>query len=182
MEPQSEEGIQRLEEPVSRTTLKSWGGLPIEISEKSVGDSQLVYRMKAISDQRTLGIEEVLHGNEVATILVDRGLAEHLLGVLLGADTHVLLTKASHVVTDVVLLLRSSISGDRYACYLDGELTSCSDRGTFWSFILWTAALADPSSAVAAAIELPFIIAITTMCNDLMGMEKGKVEVEEEQS
>lgn len=47
---------------------------------------------------------------------------------------------------------------------------------------MWTAALADPSSAVAAAIELPFIIAIRTMCDDLMGMEKGKVEVEEEQS
>lgn len=35
MEPQSDEGIHRLELPVSRTTLNSWGGLPMAISEKS---------------------------------------------------------------------------------------------------------------------------------------------------
>lgn len=36
-------------------------------------------------------------------------------------------------------------------------LTSCSDRGIFWSFILWTAAEAEPSMAVAAITEAPFI-------------------------
>lgn len=35
MELQSVEGTQRLELPVSRMTLKSWGGVPREISEKS---------------------------------------------------------------------------------------------------------------------------------------------------
>jgi hypothetical protein len=30
-----DEGTQRLELPVSRTTLKLWGGVPMEISEKS---------------------------------------------------------------------------------------------------------------------------------------------------
>jgi hypothetical protein len=29
------EGTQRFEEPVSMTTLKVWGGVPISISEKS---------------------------------------------------------------------------------------------------------------------------------------------------
>lgn len=36
-------------------------------------------------------------------------------------------------------------------------LTSCSERGTFLSFILWTPAEAEPNSAPAAMRELPFI-------------------------
>jgi len=35
MEPHLEEGTQRLELPVSRTTLNSCGGVPIVMSEKS---------------------------------------------------------------------------------------------------------------------------------------------------
>lgn len=35
MELHSDDGTQRLELPVSRTTLKFWGGLPSEISVKS---------------------------------------------------------------------------------------------------------------------------------------------------
>lgn len=35
MEPHSDDGTHRLELPVSRTTLKTWGGVPTEISEKS---------------------------------------------------------------------------------------------------------------------------------------------------
>lgn len=35
MLPQDWEGTQRLELPVSRMTLKSWGGVPMLISEKS---------------------------------------------------------------------------------------------------------------------------------------------------
>jgi hypothetical protein len=35
----STEGTQRLELPVSRTTLKVWGGVPMVISEKSVNES-----------------------------------------------------------------------------------------------------------------------------------------------
>jgi hypothetical protein len=37
-------------------------------------------------------------------------------------------------------------------------LTSCSESGTFLSFILWTPAEAEPNSAPAAIIELPFIL------------------------
>lgn len=37
MLPHSWEGTQRLELPVSSTTLKLWGGLPMVISEKSGG-------------------------------------------------------------------------------------------------------------------------------------------------
>lgn len=36
MLPHSWEGTQRLELPVSRTTLNVWGGVPMVISEKSV--------------------------------------------------------------------------------------------------------------------------------------------------
>lgn len=35
MEPHDFDGTQRLELPVSRTTLKGWPGVPISISEKS---------------------------------------------------------------------------------------------------------------------------------------------------
>lgn len=35
----STEGTHRLELPVSRTTLKVWGGVPMVISEKSVNES-----------------------------------------------------------------------------------------------------------------------------------------------
>lgn len=36
MEPHSDDGTQRLELPVSRTTLKVWGGVPMVISAKSM--------------------------------------------------------------------------------------------------------------------------------------------------
>lgn len=36
MEPQSEDGTHRFELPVSRTTLNSCGGVPMEMSEKSM--------------------------------------------------------------------------------------------------------------------------------------------------
>ena len=39
MDPHSLDGTQRLEEPVSRTTLNVCGGVPIAISEKSRGMS-----------------------------------------------------------------------------------------------------------------------------------------------
>lgn len=37
------------------------------------------------------------------------------------------------------------------------RLTSCSDSGTFWSFILWTPAEAEPSSAPAASRPVVFM-------------------------
>lgn len=36
MDPHSDDGTQRFELPVSRTTLKVWAGVPILISEKSI--------------------------------------------------------------------------------------------------------------------------------------------------
>lgn len=44
MEPHSEEGTHKLELPVSRTTLKLWGGVPIVMSEKS-GEQLVVVMM-----------------------------------------------------------------------------------------------------------------------------------------
>lgn len=53
MELHSEEGTQRLELPVSRMTLKSWGGVPRETSEKSrCCQKQLVLR-EAMSHKGT---------------------------------------------------------------------------------------------------------------------------------
>lgn len=44
MEVHSDDGTHRLELPVSRTTLKLWGGVPREISEKS---DKLVWMISA---------------------------------------------------------------------------------------------------------------------------------------
>jgi len=48
----------------------------------------------------------------VATLWLDGELAEHLLGVLLGTDTHVLLAKGLDVFTDVVPLLNMIVSSE----------------------------------------------------------------------
>lgn len=86
------------------------------------------------------------------------GLLEHLVGVLLGANTHVLLAESLHVLANVCALLRWLLV-ERMVESLDmTPLTSCSERGTFLSFILWTPAEAEPNSAPAAMRELPFIL------------------------
>jgi hypothetical protein len=47
-------------------------------------------------------------------------------------------------------------------------LTNCSDSGTFWSFILWTPAEAEPSSAAAARQREFFILveALQPICDE----------------
>ena len=85
-------------------TLKSCGGVPREISEKSTALSA-AYR-DAMSDveraQLTLSIQEVAHGDSVVrAVLVDGSLLEHLIGVRLGSDAHVLLAKVLDMSVDV---------------------------------------------------------------------------------
>jgi hypothetical protein len=52
MLPHCWEGTQRLELPVSRTTLKLWGGVPMVISEKS-GQGQLGMKSIEFNDTYT---------------------------------------------------------------------------------------------------------------------------------
>lgn len=77
---------------------------------------------------------------------------EHLLLVALRSDAHVFLAKGADMVVDVgVLLIQvSNVSGESTLMMRSGLLTSCSARDTFWSFILWISADAEPSSAAAA--------------------------------
>jgi hypothetical protein len=55
--------------------------------------------------QLTLSVEEVADGDWVAALGVERRLAEHLVDVLLGTNTHVLLTESLHLLANAVLLL-----------------------------------------------------------------------------
>jgi hypothetical protein len=54
-----------------------------------------------IMGRLTLGIQEVADGDGVAALVVDRGILEHLIGVGLGADAHVLLAQMLHMSIDV---------------------------------------------------------------------------------
>lgn len=54
----------------------------------------------------TLGIQEVVHQHVMATGRVDGSVMEEIL-VLLGANSHVLLTQVVHVSIDVVCVLGS---------------------------------------------------------------------------
>ena len=68
MDPQSVDGIHRLELPVSRTTLNSWGGVPIEMSEKS---SEVSLCLLVIGSERlTLCVEEVADSDWVTALWV----------------------------------------------------------------------------------------------------------------
>lgn len=77
MEPHLEDGTQRLELPVSRMTLKVWGGVPTLISEKSVDWLDGVYENCKLRDL-TLSVQVVLNGDRV--ILLDADLLALLLG------------------------------------------------------------------------------------------------------
>ena len=100
MEPHSEDGTHKLELPVSRTTLKDCGGVPMVISEKSAGIVRCI--QASIAYGLTLSIQEVAHRHRVAClVLVSGGLLEHLIGVRLGADAHVLLTEVLDMSVDV---------------------------------------------------------------------------------
>lgn len=100
MEPHSDDGTHKLELPVSRTTLKVCGGVPMVISEKST--IMVKWIRTSIADGLTLSIQEVAHGDSVVrAVLVDGSLLEHLIGVRLGSDAHVLLAKVLDMSVDV---------------------------------------------------------------------------------
>lgn len=106
MELHSDEGTQRLELPVSRTTLKSCGGVPREISEKSNGVSRWLELWRTSNrERRTLSVQEVADGHWVRAVS-HVGRLEHLLGMVLRLDAHVLLTERLCVLLDVCVFLR----------------------------------------------------------------------------
>lgn len=79
MELHPDDGTQRLELPVSRTTLNSCGGVPRVISEKSRGNQNISF--SARNDIRcryklTLSIQEVINEHVMALISMERGVSE----------------------------------------------------------------------------------------------------------
>jgi hypothetical protein len=104
MELHSEPGTQRLELPVSRMTLNSWGGVPMAISEKSV--FTLAQFIETEDIVHTLSVQEVADGNGVTAVRLDGGVSEHLINVLSWANAHVFLSKSSGVNIHVGMLLR----------------------------------------------------------------------------
>lgn len=76
---------------------------------------------------------------------------EDALDVRFVLDAHVLLSEGLGMLLEVGIFLRAS-GHTRAGQGLgrDGQRTSCSDRGTLVSFILWTPAEADVSSEPAA--------------------------------
>jgi hypothetical protein len=78
-----------------------------QVGATGVQNDLELLRRGADGDLReVLSVEEVADGDGVAALLgLDGGLLEHLLGVCLGTDAHVLLAERVHVVTNVGVLL-----------------------------------------------------------------------------
>lgn len=109
----------------------------------------------------TLSVQEVGDGNGVLRVSFDGlSLEDVLNSVDLRARAHVLLAESLDVVADVGVLLHTVSSSTHGTRWGDERRTSCSARGTFLSFILWTPAWAEPSMAPAARSMEPFMIAV----------------------
>jgi len=78
-----------------------------QVGATGVQNDLELLRRSADGDLReVLSVEEVADGDGVAALLgLDGGVLEHLLGVGLGTDAHVLLAERVHVVTNVGVLL-----------------------------------------------------------------------------
>lgn len=78
-----------------------------QVGATGVQNDLELLRRSADGDLReVLSVEEVADGDGVAALLrLDGGLLEHLIGVALGADAHVLLAERVHVIANVGILL-----------------------------------------------------------------------------
>jgi hypothetical protein len=108
---------------------------------------------------RTLSIQEVADGYCVVTVTLEGSVLEHLLSVSLWSDAHVLLAKGLYVCAHIGSFLLSIRICARQKVSI--QLTSCSERGIFLSFMEWIAAseAVAPSSA-AARTELVFMMTV----------------------
>jgi hypothetical protein len=77
------------------------------ISEKSASCQNEYIKESRQEMQHTLSVQEVAdsHGVTTASVSVERRFLEHVVGVLLGANAHVLLTKGLNVLANVGALL-----------------------------------------------------------------------------
>lgn len=148
-------------------TLKSWGGVPREISEKSGLSAAAACASGGRCDLvvLTLGVQEVANGHWMRSIGNVRRL-EDLLDVRLGLDAHVLLTEGLCLLLEAGVLLRmvswSSVGGCANGDSCDEALTSCSESGIFFSFILWTPAAEPVASREPAASRIAVFMTIAT--------------------
>jgi hypothetical protein len=62
------------------------------------------------------------------------------------------------MLANVGVLLEAPLAYNANISTMKLGLTSCSDNGTFLSFILWTPALAEPSSVAAATADVYFML------------------------
>ena len=104
-----------------------------------------------------LSVQEVLHGDSVVLLALEAGVLEGRLGV----SAEVLLAESASMLSDVCVLLKLQSVPEIHIRTTPSALTNCSLSGTFLSFILWTPALADPSSAAAATAVVYFMMADT---------------------
>lgn len=110
MELQPEDGTQRLELPVSMTTLNVWGGEPRAISEKSIMSVSSLSTPAPSQDGHTLRVQVVANRywmRPVALVRTDRSIAEHFVNVLGGTNAHILLSERLDMLIDVCILLGS---------------------------------------------------------------------------
>jgi hypothetical protein len=110
MEPHSEDGTHKLELPVSRTTLKVCGGVPIVISEKSVKEKMSAFwppwHHESICREmrRTLGVQKVIDQHVMAAVWLDGGILERVL-IIRRSDTQILLAQGAHMLINAAFLL-----------------------------------------------------------------------------
>ena len=91
-----------------------------------------------------MSVEEVAYGDDMTALSMDGGLAEHLLHLVLGPDTHILLAEVLDMVVDAGagellregdLLQGQLVDGSAHrakqcCCCEDGRLHDCDGGGT----------------------------------------------------
>lgn len=155
---------------MSRTTLKFCGGLPMVISEKSRPISYRTVR-HGFGNGLHCAFKKLLTGTRWPPCLTDDDSWKTASTCVCGRMPMYFwprfLTWVSTLANSYSAISQRRSSNTACSNLYTGKLTSCSARGIFWSFILWTPADAEPSS-IAAVTRAPFMIA-TRSCIDGFG-------------